>query len=114
MANPGVQHAPTIQIQEPVGRTTSREDMQSPHGIYSMRLHSANSFPPERSFTFTRSFSRSSSSRRRKTNADWDAESGIQQEGDFKEKQVRRAPADMRLRKLICYLGVSWQDTVLV
>ena len=62
-----------------------------------MRLNSANSFPLDRSKT--RSFSRASTTRR--TNTEWDAESGIQQEGDFKEKQVRRSNSDVSVLYLI-------------
>ena len=110
-ANLGIHNAPTIHIQEPRGRTTTADDLQSPpvaHGIYAMRNHT-NSFTLDRSRT--RSFSRTSTIRRQ--NTEWDAEAGIMQEGDFKEKQVGRA-TDSTMFYGLSRAGLSWENAVLV
>ena len=109
----GIHNAPTIQIQEPTGKSASREDSrgrEGAHGIYSMRIHSANSFPIERARS--RSFSRTSTTRR--TAVDWDTESGLQQEGDFKEKQVMLASSVHVAHYSSRCSGLPWQNAPLV
>lgn len=74
----------TIQIQDPIRPT--REDLPPPgtaHGIYSMRSPSTGSFPRR-----TRSFSRTATDRRSHKEQDVEEDAGLQQESDFKQKQV--------------------------
>lgn len=79
----------TIQIQEDLHRAGTHDDLQSPgiaHGIYSMRSNtSVAGHSNTRKRGFSRTLPRTATGR-----SDVESDAGLQQESDYKQKQVSR------------------------